>query len=53
MEQQLIIHNFFHGLSQRAQDHIDAAVGGAFNQIASNQSWKGDRQPAHVKEVHH
>jgi hypothetical protein len=30
MEEWLIIQNFFHGLSQRAQDHIDAAAGGAF-----------------------
>jgi hypothetical protein len=51
-------------LSQRAQDHIDAAAGGAFlaldvarakaliDKIASNQSWKGDRQPARAKGVH-
>jgi hypothetical protein len=64
MEEWLIIQNFFHGLSQRAQDHIDAAVGGAFlslnvarakaliDKIASNQSWKGDRQLAHAKGVH-
>jgi hypothetical protein len=30
MEEWLIIQNFFHGLSQQAQDHIDAAAGGAF-----------------------
>jgi hypothetical protein len=30
MEEWLIIKNFFHGLSQRAQDHIDVAAGGAF-----------------------
>jgi uncharacterized protein with von Willebrand factor type A (vWA) domain len=64
MEEWLIIQNFFHGLSQRAQDHIDAAAGGAFlslnvarakafiNKISSNQSWKGDRQPARDKGVH-
>jgi hypothetical protein len=51
MEDWLIIQNFFHGLSQRVQDHIDVAAGGAFlfldvarakvliNKIASNQSW--------------
>jgi hypothetical protein len=51
MEEWLIIQNFFHGLSQRVQDHIDVAAGGAFlfldvarakvliNKIASNQSW--------------
>ena len=26
----LIIQNFFHGLNQQAQDHIDAAAGGSF-----------------------
>jgi hypothetical protein len=30
MEEWLIIQNFFYSLSQRAQDHIDATVGGAF-----------------------
>jgi hypothetical protein len=64
MEEWLIIQNFFHGLNQRAQDHIDAAVGGAFlsldvarakaliDKISSNQSWKGDRQPVRAKGVH-
>jgi hypothetical protein len=64
MEEWLIIQNFFHALSQRVQYHIDAAAGGAFlslnvarakalvDKIASNQSWKGDRQPAHAKVVH-
>jgi hypothetical protein len=64
MEEWLIIRNFFHGLSQRAQDHIDTTAGGAFlsldtarakvlvDKIASNQSWKGDRQPARAKGVH-
>jgi hypothetical protein len=59
-----IIQNFFHGLTQRAQNHIDAIAGGAFlsldvarakvliDKIASNQSWKGDRQPARAKGVH-
>ena len=43
---------------------MDAAAGGAFlsldvagartliDKVASNQSWKGDRQPAHAKEIH-
>lgn len=64
MEEWLIIQNFFHGLDPRAQDHIDAAAGGAFlslavpqaktliDKIASNQSWKGDRQPTRPKGVH-
>ena len=64
MEEWLIIQNFFHGLNQRSQDHMDAAVGGAFlsldvagakvliDKIASNQSWKEDRQPAHAKEIY-
>jgi len=30
MEEWLIIQNFFHGLNQRSQDHMEAAVGGAF-----------------------
>ena len=30
MEEWLIIQNFFHGLNQRSQDHMDAAAGGAF-----------------------
>ena len=50
MEEWLIIQNFFHGLNQRSQDHMDAAAGGAFlslnvagartliNKIASNRS---------------
>ena len=30
MEEWLIIQNFFQGLNQRSQDHMDAAAGGAF-----------------------
>ena len=30
MEEWLIIQNFFHGLEQRSQDHMDALAGGAF-----------------------
>ena len=56
MEELLIIQSFFHGLNQPAQNLIDAASGGSFlllgvtgaktlvEKIASNQSWKGDRQ---------
>jgi hypothetical protein len=47
--------NFFHGLNQQAQDHVNAAAGGSFlsldvaraktliDKITSNQSWKGER----------
>ena len=64
MEEWLIIQNFFHGLNQRSQDHMDAAAGGAFlsldvagakvliDKVVSNQSWKADRQPAHAKGIH-
>ena len=30
MEEWLIIQNFFHGLNQQSQDHMDVAAGGAF-----------------------
>jgi hypothetical protein len=61
MEEWLIIRNFFHGLNKRLQDHMDVTAGGAFlsldvagarmliDKVASNQSWKEDRQPAHSK----
>ncbi|XP_039818473.1 uncharacterized protein LOC120680977 [Panicum virgatum] len=64
MEEWLIIQNFIHGLTQQAQDHVDATVGGSFlslnvsrattliDKIASNRSWKGERQPARPKGVH-
>jgi hypothetical protein len=64
MEEWLIIQNFLHGLTQQAQDHIDAVAGGAFlsldvarakalvDKIASNQSWKGDRHLACAKGLH-
>ena len=64
MEEWLIIQNFFHGLNQRSQDHVDAAARGAFlsldvagarvliNKVASNKSCKADRQPAHAKGIH-
>ena len=49
---------------QQAQDHVNAAAGGSFlsldiaraktliDKIASNQSWKGERQPARPRGVH-
>ena len=64
IEEWLIIQNFFHGLNQQAQDHVDVAAGGSFlsldvagakaliDKIASNQSWKGERQPARPWGVH-
>src|SRR6185295_7080212 len=64
IEEWLIIQNFFHGLNQQAQDHVDANAGGSFlslnvagakaliDKIASNQSWKGERQPARPRGVH-
>ena len=64
IEEWLIIQNFFHGLNQQAQDHVDAAAGGSFlsldvagakaliDKIASNQSWKGERQPARPRGMH-
>jgi hypothetical protein len=64
MEEWLIIQNFFHGLNQQAKDHVDAAAGGSFlsldvaraktliDKIASNQSWRGDKQPACPRGVH-
>ena len=64
MEEWLIIHNFFHDLNQQAKDHVDAAAGGSFlsldvagtktliDMIASNQSWRGDKQPARPRGVH-
>ena len=64
MEEWLIIQNFFHGLNQQAKDHVDAAAGDSFlsldvagaktliDKIASNQSWRGDKQPARPRGVH-
>ena len=64
MEEWMIIQNFFYGLNQQAQDHIDAAVGGSFlsldvagvktliDKIASNQSWRGEKQPARSRGMH-
>ena len=65
MEEWLIIQSFFNGLSTPAQNHIDAASGGSFlslsvatakalvENIASNQSWKGERQQQPRKGIHH
>jgi len=56
MKEWLIIQSFSHGLNQLAQNLINAASCGSFlslnvarvkalvEKIASNQSWKGDRQ---------
>ena len=64
MEEWLIIHSFFNGLNTPAQNHIDATSGGSFlslsvaaakalvEKIASNQSWKGERQQQPRKWVH-
>jgi hypothetical protein len=55
MEEWLIIQSLFIFLNTPAQNHIDAASGGSFlslsvaaakalvENIASNQSWKGER----------
>ena len=60
----MIIQNFFHGLNQQAKDHVDAAAGGSFlsldvagakmliDKIASNQSWRGDKQSACSRGMH-
>ena len=60
----MIIQSFFNGLNTPVQNHIDAASGGSFlslsvpeakalvEKIASNQSWKGDRQQQSHKGVH-
>ena len=65
MEEWLIIQSFFNGLNTPAQNHIDAASGGSFvslsvaaakvlvEEIASNQSWKGERQQQPRKGIHH
>ena len=65
MEEWLIIQIFFNGLNTPAQNHIDAASGGSFlsfsvtaakamvEKIASNQSWKGERQQQPRKGIHH
>ena len=60
----VIIQNFFHGLNQQAKDHVDATASSSFlsldvagakmliDKIASNQSWRGDKQPARPRGVH-
>ena len=64
MEEWLIIQSFFNGLNTPAQNRINAASGGSFlslsvpeakalvEKIASNQSWKGERQQQPRKGVH-
>ena len=65
MEEWLIIQSFFNGQNTPAQNHIDAASGGSFlslsileakvlvEKIASNQSWKDERQQQPRKGIHH
>jgi hypothetical protein len=64
MEEWLITENFFHGLTRRSQDHLDATAGGAFlsldverakaliKTIAAHQGWVGERQNTRAKGVH-
>ena len=64
MEELLIIQNFFHGLHRSAQEHLDAAAGGAFlsqsvteaktliEKMASNQGWREERKPPKTRGVH-
>ena len=62
---QMIIQSFFNGLNTPDQNHINAASGGSFlslsvaaanalvEKIASNKSWKGERQQKPCKGIHH
>jgi hypothetical protein len=55
MDNWLILHNFYNGLTLTARGHVDVAVGGAFfsltianatkliEKIVSNQGWSDDR----------
>jgi hypothetical protein len=64
MAEWLVVQNFYHGLTRRSQEHLDAAAAGAFlsldvagakalvEKIASHQSWMGERQAPHSKGVH-
>ena len=64
IEEWLIIQNFFHGLNQQTKDHVDVVEGGSFlsldvagaktliDKIASNQSWRGEKQPARPMGMH-
>ncbi|CAL4988303.1 unnamed protein product [Urochloa decumbens] len=64
VEDWLITQNFFHNLSHRSQELMDAAAGGAFlsldvdaakaliEKISSHQSWVGERQAPRTKGVH-
>ena len=44
IEEWLIIQNFFHGLNQQAQDHVDATAGGSFLLSRCCESEDVDRQ---------
>ncbi|KAF8742591.1 hypothetical protein HU200_013582 [Digitaria exilis] len=64
MEEWLIAQNFFHGLTRRSQEYLDAAAGGAFlaldvpatkaliEKIATHQSWTSERHASRTKGVH-
>src|SRR5690348_15705981 len=64
MAEWLIVQNFYHGLTRRSQEHLDAAVGGAFlsldvpgakalvEKITSHHSWTGECQATRSKRVH-
>jgi hypothetical protein len=55
MDDWIILHNFYNGLTPTARDHIDAAAGGAFfsltidrvktliEKMVSNQGWNEER----------
>ncbi|KAJ1270405.1 hypothetical protein BS78_06G050000 [Paspalum vaginatum] len=65
MEEWLSIQNFFHGLHQTAQEHLDAAAEGSFlslsvaaartliEKMASNQGWRQERVNNKPRGVHH
>jgi hypothetical protein len=65
MEEWFIIQSFYHGLICSAREHIDAAAGGSFfalsseeahnlvEKMASNQSWNEECSLTHSHNVHH
>jgi hypothetical protein len=63
MEEWLLMQGFYHGLTQKAREHLDATVEGSFlsltfgkakilmEKIADNQSWSQDNtQHCHQSE---
>jgi hypothetical protein len=64
MEEWFIIQSFYHGLIRSAREHIDAATGGSFfalsteearklvEKMASNQSWDEERTQTCTHKVH-